>query len=185
MVNVDAGGTIADADTTPFIFIVTETGTVQDVNVRLAIKHTWISDLEIILRSPDAKEVMLFDNFGGSGDNLQDTLLADDNTAPLVPFIGPSTPPYAGEYRPGFDATWGKLSEFNGISMTGTWTLSITDSSAGDEGHLYAPGDTPDPAPWTDMIGTQLILEIPEPMAVGVLALGGMAILVRRRRRLA
>lgn len=185
IVDVDAGGDIADAggtQPTDFTFTISQSGTIQDLNVRLAIKHSFDEDLTITLSSPgDAVTVTLFDTYAGSPEaDFQDTLLDDNNT---LSFIGTQNPPYAGTYRPGVNDASDDLSEFNGLSMTGTWTLSITDHVSEDSGHLYRSGDTP--APWTSMIGTQLILEIPEPMAASVLAIGGMMIWVRRRRRLA
>ena len=183
-IDVDSGGDIKDhwqTQPTDFTFTVTQSGTVQDVNLRLAIEHTYVADLTIVLSSPGgARSVTLFDQFGGPDDDFKDTLFADDNT---IDFIGESAAPYAGTYRPGNGDAWDDMADFNGISITGTWTLSITDDADGDWGYLYAPGDTPEP--WTSMIGTQLILQIPEPLAAGVLAMGGMVILVRRRRRLA
>jgi subtilisin-like proprotein convertase family protein len=185
--DVDAGGDIEDANggakTTDFTFTISQSGTIQDLNVRLAIGHSFVEDLTITLSSPgDAVTVTLFDTYAGNPDaDFQDTLLDDTNT---FSFLGTQNPPYAGTYRPGVNEASDDLSEFNGLSMTGTWTLSITDHAAGDDGHLYKAGDGT-PSGWSSLTGTQLILEIPEPLAAGVLALGGMVILVRRRRRLA
>jgi subtilisin-like proprotein convertase family protein len=185
IIDVDSGGAIADANggaaTTDFTFTISQSGTIQDLNVRLAIGHTYVEDLTITLSSPgDTKTVTLFDIYAGDPvENFQDTILDDTNT---FSFIGTQDPPYAGTYRPGFNEASDDLSEFNGLSMTGTWTLSVTDNVDGDSGTVYKAGET---APWGTALGTQLILEIPEPMAAGVLAIGGIAILARRRRRLA
>jgi len=163
IVDVDSGGAITDANgganTTDFTFTISQSGTILDMNVRLAIEHSFVEDLTITLTSPGGSPtvVTLFETYSGTPDaNFQDTLLDDNNT---LSFIGTQNPPYAGSYRPGVDGDSDDLSDFNGLSMTGIWTLSVTDNANGDSGTLYKAGDTPEP--WTSMIGTQLILEIP------------------------
>jgi hypothetical protein len=164
IVDVDLGGAITDANggpmTTDFTFTILESAMIEDLNVRLAIAHTYVEDLTITLSSPgDVTTVSLFDEFySGGGVNFQDTVLDDNPTLSFIGDFPTSSPPYAGAYRPGYGEAWADLSDFNGLDMQGTWTLSITDNYGGDSGTVYQAGDA---GAWSGIIGTQLILEVP------------------------
>ena len=109
-------------------------GTISDLNVRVgAITHTYVGDLEISLRGPDATTVTLIDNGGGSGDNFTDTVFDDEAATPIASGLAPFT----GSWRP-----HQPLSAFDGKPANGTWTLKVIDSAAADTGTLSAWGLT-------------------------------------------
>lgn len=89
------------------------TGTLQDVNITVAITHTYKGDLRVTLIHPDGTQVILHNQTGGSADNINTTY--DTLTAPAQ-----------------------ALSAFNGKSANGTWQLKIQDLAAADTGTLTA-----------------------------------------------
>jgi subtilisin-like proprotein convertase family protein len=118
-----AGGTV-----TTSIINFADDFTISDVNVTLNITHTWDSDLDVKLIAPDGvTEVILFEDVGLGGDNFIGTVLDDEaGTA-----ITAGSAPFTGTFRP-----QGNLSDFDGMSSAGNWTLSITDDTNGDGGTL-------------------------------------------------
>ncbi|MCB0465438.1 MAG: proprotein convertase P-domain-containing protein [Aequorivita sp.] len=100
---------------------------INDVNLTLDINHTYDGDLTIKLVGPDGTEVILADNVGGSGDDFSDTTFDDE--AALS--IQDGNPPFDGTFRP-----MGNLSDFDGTSTLGDWTLSILDNANQDGGTL-------------------------------------------------
>ncbi len=124
---VQAIGPNAGTVTTSIINF-TDDFTISDVNVTLDITHSWDSDLDVKLIAPDGiTEVILFEDIGSSGDNFTDTVLDDEaGTA-----ITAGSAPFTGTFRP-----QGNLSDFDGMSSAGNWTLSITDDTNGDGGTL-------------------------------------------------
>jgi hypothetical protein len=69
-----------------------------------------------------------------SGDNFTNTVF-DDEAAIGLGGRG-SAAPYTGSFRPQGD----RLSRFDGKQQQGTWTLRVTDLSAGDTGTLNGWG---------------------------------------------
>ncbi len=112
---------------TESIISFTDDSFINDVNITLDIVHTYDGDLTIKLRSPAGTEVVLADNVGGSGDNFTNTTF--DDQAALS--IQDGSPPFTGTFRP-----QGSLSDFEGESTLGDWTLSILDNANGDGGTL-------------------------------------------------
>jgi len=179
VINVDAGGWIPMYPEPPpggtqglslFYFRVAGLPpVVQDINVRISIEHTYVSDLDVWLVSPlEEMTVTLFTDVGGSGQNFQDTLLDDQATTP----IGSGTAPFIGSYIP-----QEPLAAFNGLNPNGIWQLIVVDDAGGDYGRLFKAGEM---APWGPAIGTQLIIDaVPEPGSLGLLLLLGT--LLRRR----
>lgn len=106
---------------------VTDARAIKDLNLRLDLDHTFVSDLEIILIAPDGTEQVLFNRHGGDGDDF-DNVLLDDEAANS---ITTATPPYSGSLRP----TNG-LNTFDGKSALGDWTLLVRDHSALNSGQL-------------------------------------------------
>jgi subtilisin family serine protease/subtilisin-like proprotein convertase family protein len=118
---VGTQGTMSDTLT------VTDARAIKDLNLRLDIDHTYVSDLEIVLISPDGTERVLFNRHGADGDDFENVLLDDEAGSSIVS----ATPPYSGSLRP----TNG-LNAFDGKSALGEWTLLIRDHSALNSGQL-------------------------------------------------
>ncbi|MGB3513496.1 MAG: proprotein convertase P-domain-containing protein, partial [Microcoleaceae cyanobacterium] len=137
-------------DTATFTFTVDgDLANVQDLDVRFSAAHTYNSDLQVYLISPQGQEVILFAGVG-FGQNFQDTLLDDDASTN----IGSGIAPFNSTYIP-----QGSLADFNGENPNGIWTLRVTDISPQfSNGTLYRAGDA---APWGSATGTQLLLRNP------------------------
>lgn len=102
---------------------------ISDLNVNLDIAHDFTGDLEISLISPQGTQVTLINRRGGAGSDFTGTLLDDESTVP----ISSGTAPFdrTGGYRPEEG-----LSDFDGESAGGTWTLVINDRAALNTGFL-------------------------------------------------
>lgn len=136
---------------------ITDSGTVQDVNLTVTITHTYVSDMIITLRSPQGTEAILFNHLGLNGDNLTNTVFDDE----AAESITDGSPPYTGSFRPGEP-----LSAFDGEPVNGTWRITVEDTEFFDEGTFVSarldfvtasgdcepPLDVPDP-PTGDMNG--------------------------------
>jgi subtilisin family serine protease len=86
-------------------------GTLTEVNVSVAITHTYKGDLEVALIHPDGTIVLLHNLSGGSTDNIVTTF--DTLTAPAQ-----------------------SLAAFNAKTPNGTWRLRVRDLAAQDIGNL-------------------------------------------------
>lgn len=112
---------------------------ISDLNINLAVTHSYVGDLRASLKGPGGQTVQLFDqpgvpasNFGCSGNNLVLTL--DDEAAQTNADLESScgnNPAISGSYQ-AVDA----LSAFDGQSASGTWTLTIDDTYDEDGGSL-------------------------------------------------
>ncbi len=99
----------------------------MDIDVRVNLTHTWISDLQVWLVSPSGQVVQLFNQHGGSGDNLVNTIFDDAATT----LISAGTAPFTGRFRPAQ-----ALSALNGGGANGNWILRIRDNATEDTGTL-------------------------------------------------
>ena len=127
--STDVPKPIADNSTITSNIVVTDTGTVGDVNVGVTLVHTYDGDLTLTLIAPNGTRVTLSARHGSSGDNYTGTVFDDQATTP----IASGTPPYTGSFKP--DQV---LSALNGLPANGTWKLEVTDSAGGDTGSLTA-----------------------------------------------
>ncbi|KRB48919.1 PEPxxWA-CTERM sorting domain-containing protein [Phenylobacterium sp. Root700] len=139
----------------------------SDVNVTLfGLSHTFWNDLDISL-SHGGKTVWLTTDNGGSADPNGDYTF-DDQALAAVTTLGVSGGIFQSEEL---------LSAFNGMSLLGDWTLTITDDLGADFGNLQGWGITvdgvtsavPEPTTWAMMI-------------IGFGAVGSMARSSRRKR---
>jgi subtilisin-like proprotein convertase family protein len=112
---------------------------IVDVNVTLNIQHSWVSDLDVFLRSPGGILVELFTDVGGSGSNFTGTIL--DDSASVA--ISSGFAPFTGSFRPE-----GVLADFQGSDPNGEWSLILSDDSPFDAGtllnwslHIVSEGD--------------------------------------------
>ena len=103
---------------TESIITITDDVIISDINVTVNIDHNWITDLDIKLIGPDGTEVILANDVGGAGDDMTNTIFDDD----AATAIGDGSPPFTGAFKP-----QGRLSDFNGLSALGDWTLHIND----------------------------------------------------------
>lgn len=162
------------------------------VEVRIALAHTNLQQLEIALVSPtNVLSVILFNNRGSTGDHLKDTYFEDDALTP----IASGTAPFSGSFIP--DQPLNTFLNVAGMSVNGTWKIQIDNGSlfSSGNGYLFGLNNTQSP-PWTGgLIGTQLILTthndnpvpptagVPEPMTAGLtfMAIAGLGLALRRR----
>ena len=111
--------------------IITDNGLITDINItNLDITHSYISDLEITLESPNGTRINVIDNICGGQSNI---FLGLDDEASNSNF--PCPPTSGANYQPSFS-----LSGFDGIEMNGTWILEINDVFAADGGSLNSWG---------------------------------------------
>jgi len=120
---------LRDLATTTISLNVTDNLTIDDLNVRLNLTHTYVSDLVITLTAPSGQTVTLFNRRGGSGDNLTNTLFDDEGTSAIANGVAP----FSGTFRPE-----SALSALDGLSTKGTWRLSISDRAAADTGRFQS-----------------------------------------------
>jgi len=114
-------------DVTESVITITDDFIVTQPQVTINLNHTFMGDLSIELEGPDGTVVSLSNQNGGSGDNMLDTTFTDN----AGQTIAGGTPPYGGTYTPEE-----VLSNFDGISSLGDWTLRITDNANQDGGNL-------------------------------------------------
>jgi hypothetical protein len=114
----------------------TETGTITDVNIRVAFTHTWRGDLEFFVDySVGGGPVNLALDHDSSADNYYATfdqeaaLPCSDGT--LCGAAGPCDTAPGPTCLPD-----GDLSAYYTLASPGTWTISICDDAGGDTGTL-------------------------------------------------
>lgn len=109
------------------IVVPASSGEITDVNFNVSFTHTYISDVQIEVVSPNGTTVKLFDKSCGATntnliltyDDLGGTLACGIKTSQTV---GPA----------------GVLSAFNGENPQGTWKLRFRDTGVGDSGTIDA-----------------------------------------------
>ncbi|MFI5219269.1 MAG: PKD domain-containing protein [Bacteroidia bacterium] len=95
------------------------------------ITHTWDSDLEISLVSPDGTTKVLIGGVGGDGDNFTSTCLANNGANG---FIINGGAPFTGTFIP-----MNTLNAFNNSQdPNGTWELHVDDTYAADTGSVHS-----------------------------------------------
>ncbi|MGH9800385.1 MAG: HYR domain-containing protein, partial [Blastocatellia bacterium] len=115
---------------------VSDTGVVQDVNVRVRLDHTFDADLDISLVAPNGTIVNLSsgngggnDNYGSGTNNCSGTPTVFDDSAATA--ITAGTAPFAGTFRPEQ-----VLSTVNGLNVNGIWKLRVADTASLDVGTI-------------------------------------------------
>jgi len=109
------------------VITISETGSVESVNLQVNVSHSVLQELEIELESPDGTVVKLmgFDICSTDGINA----IFDDGGIPL-PFNG-CDDQVVGVFKP-----VESLSAFNGVNLNGNWTLRATDFLIGNIGTI-------------------------------------------------
>ncbi|HTF90738.1 MAG TPA: proprotein convertase P-domain-containing protein [Planctomycetota bacterium] len=124
---------IPDVSTIADAVVISGLGTqVFDVDLTLAITHTYAADLDITLTSPAGTIANVTMDNGGANDNVFNGTLFDDqsiNDLLTYPFTNGIAAP---DLRPlqSFNNT------FRGENPNGTWTLTVTDDAGIDTGTL-------------------------------------------------
>lgn len=119
--STDVSKSIADASViTSDLFVNGLFGRIIDINVMLDITHSTDADLDVFLISPNGREVELFTDVGGAGDNFTSTTLDDEAATAITA----GAAPFNGSYRPE-----GVLSSLDSQSPNGTWKLRIGDDT--------------------------------------------------------
>lgn len=128
---------IPDNGTTTTDLVVTDIGTLEDMDISIDANHTWVGDLTFIL-SHDGVDVTMIDRpgytgtgFGCSGDNVDIAALDDEGVDGPVEDQCANAPALFGNPTPN-----NPLSAFDGQDLSGTWTLSVSDGANGDTGTL-------------------------------------------------
>lgn len=114
--------------------------------VCIDITHTWDSDLDIRLESPDGTIMTLASGLGNDGDNYTGTCFANNGPSG---FITNSAAPFTGTFVPMYS-----LNVFNNNQdPNGTWQLLVDDTYAADTGSIhflsltFSANPPPDPGP--------------------------------------
>ncbi len=114
------------ANTVTSTLTVTTAERVSDIRIRnLAITHPNVGELEISLTNPAGTRVVLFSRLCNGTSNL--SLSFDDAATAVLACPLPA----GGTVRPA-----NPLSTFLNSASNGTWTLTITDNNAGNDGTL-------------------------------------------------
>jgi subtilisin-like proprotein convertase family protein len=151
-------GSLGSMNCCLFPFGTTVPGTVDDVNVQMALTHTFVGDLVIKIESPGATVVTLQSRAGypesaddgtGIGGNWSNwagaTITYDDQSSgPLSETMGSAlsltsqnvcTDDGVCSYKPSHGAAaGGDLSTFDGQNYVGNWSLCVADAAAVDIG---------------------------------------------------
>jgi subtilisin-like proprotein convertase family protein len=127
---------IQDAATivTP-IFVPAGAGFVREVEVFLAIQHTFDADLDVTLTHvPSGTSVVLFTDVGGTDEGMV-VRLDDDSATDIGMADNPTDGTIFGTFNPEGSAALGAFQDFD---ASGEWRLTITDDIGGDTGVLHA-----------------------------------------------
>jgi uncharacterized repeat protein (TIGR01451 family) len=103
---------------------------INDVRVGFNALHTWRSDIQLWVMSPQGTMVNLFLNQDGSADNFD--VLFEDGGGPVDSTNHDVNPPY-------YEYSWAPVSPlvaFVGEDALGNWELQICDAAGGDIGSV-------------------------------------------------
>jgi subtilisin-like proprotein convertase family protein len=148
--STDVPKPITDLATVTSTLNFTEIGITIDVDVAtLNITHTWEGDVEISLSRPGGALVLIMGDCGGSDDNWTNVFFSDEG---VIPNCVADAAPHSGPLRgaPNGIPSLSVMTNFDGVSSGGVWTLSLFDDFSGDTGTLTAWGvaaDGPPPLP--------------------------------------
>jgi subtilisin-like proprotein convertase family protein len=122
-----SGVSILDKQPVASTIVVNDNVSIEKLEVKLDIDHTYDGDLYLHLQGPDGTDVTLVYRRGRSGNNFKGTVLTDG--ASLIVLQG--TAPFSGNFRPEQS-----LSAFAGKNAKGVWKLWVEDQAWGDQGRL-------------------------------------------------
>jgi len=109
------------------VIVVEDQFQITDINITVSISHSYMEDLSVILVGPNNVPVELATSIGGSGAGFELTVFDDEQEKGIAEGFAPFT----GAFRP-----IKPLSQFDGLSSAGEWTLKVVDGLGGDVGKL-------------------------------------------------
>lgn len=171
--NVSTSSAFAAVGTAPIVDFVYNTlpvsvsgipanATISKIEVVFDITHTWDSDVQLNLQSPNGKIVNLVSAQGGSADNFTNTTVTSDTSAPA--FSTGSAPFTNGTYTASLLdlAVLNSTTTFSDLFVApfnGAWTIQTYDVAGGDTGTLNSASikiyySAPTTTSWTASAGT-------------------------------
>ncbi len=99
----------------------------------VGLDHTFVSDLELTLRSPGGTTVLMGDEPDGNGNNFCQTVLNDEGGGSPIQTAPSASAPFTGSFIPN-----APLSALHGATGNGTWQLEVQDFFNGDTGNIRA-----------------------------------------------
>ncbi|HEX4946898.1 MAG TPA: S8 family serine peptidase [Blastocatellia bacterium] len=99
----------------------------------VGLNHSFVNDLEIVLKAPNGTTVKLIDNTDGSGNNFCNTSLDDESGGSSIQSVTSANAPFSGSFKPA-----NPLSGFDGLNGNGTWMLGAQDFFGADTGSIRA-----------------------------------------------
>ena len=113
---------------------------INNMRVTMNMTHTWISDMVINLKAPNGQVLNLFNQHGGSGDNLTNTVISSTGTTAFTSGSAPFTGTFAATAASGQGPTGytSNAANFAALYSTpnGNWVLAMQDLFLGDIGIL-------------------------------------------------
>jgi subtilisin-like proprotein convertase family protein len=154
--------------------VIGDAGSITDIDLNLnGLSHTFVGDLIISLSNGSTSVELVnrpgvpdFSGFGWAY-NLGGDYIFDDAAGVTWQDVNGNVQDTDFNIASGSYLGEQALSAFNGSSVAGTWTLSISDNAGADTGALGSWGVT--------------ITTIPAPAGLAILGLGGLAATRRRR----
>lgn len=108
--------------------LVGDSGTIDDLNVTLTVRHPQTADVAIDLTDPTGTvTVRLFNRDGGVADGLYDVTFDDEAGGPPPDFLTNGQCMVSTSFTPS-----GNLSDFDGLELQGLWTITVTDHAFSD-----------------------------------------------------
>jgi hypothetical protein len=109
-------------------------GAIADLDVSLAVAHTAVGNLNFVLTHvPSGTAIALFTGIGGTDAGLF-ARLDDEADTDIGDADNPADEYISGTYNPEGAA---ELSDFDGLDASGTWVLTMQDSTMFNTGALY------------------------------------------------
>ena len=155
ILNGNGGGVLNAINHTLAVSGISAGATITNISIKLNITHTYISDLELVIKAPNGKVLNLSNLIGGQnnpGENFTNTVFSSNATAALSTGVSPG---YTGTFKPdaggpvgafgvaggpaGFLPTFatgvGTLNDLASIP-NGNWTIAMYDAGPPDVGTL-------------------------------------------------
>ncbi len=123
---------IADNSTATATEVIATTGSINDLNLSVAITHTWVGDLTLSLRHvASGTTVVLGSRLGGNGCGTNDVSATFDDEGGVPISCGGAAPGISGTLTPA-----NPLSAFDGLPLNSGWNLIAQDSATVDTGTI-------------------------------------------------